>query len=57
MKRIIRFTKARFIAISISLALIIFGITNFIISGGFNLGIDFKGGYILQVQIAPVRGR
>ncbi|MEJ2662891.1 MAG: protein translocase subunit SecF [Spirochaetia bacterium] len=54
MKRIIRFTKARFIAISISLALIIFGITNFIISGGFNLGIDFKGGYILQVQIAPV---
>jgi preprotein translocase subunit SecF len=54
MKRIIRFTKARFIAISISLAVILFGIGNFFVSGGFNLGLDFKGGYFLQVQIAPV---
>ncbi len=54
MRRIIRFTKARFIAIGISLAVILFGIGNYFVSGGFNLGLDFKGGYFLQAQIAPV---
>jgi preprotein translocase subunit SecF len=54
MKRIIRFSKFRFIALSISAALIIFSIVNFFVGQGFNLGIDFKGGLIQQIQIAPV---
>jgi len=54
MKRIIRFSKLRFIALGISLTLIVFGAVNFFINQGFNLGIDFKGGLIQQIQIAPV---
>ena len=54
MKKIIRFTRYRFIMITISLVVIISGYTGLIIRGGFNLGIDFKGGLTEQIQIAPV---
>ncbi|MBN1798527.1 MAG: protein translocase subunit SecF [Spirochaetales bacterium] len=54
MKRIVRFSKLRFIALTVSLALIAFGVANFFIGQGFNLGIDFKGGLIQQIQVAPV---
>jgi len=54
MRRVIKFTKYRFIMITISLVVIISGYTGLILRGGFNLGIDFKGGLTEQIQIAPV---
>jgi preprotein translocase subunit SecF len=53
MKKIIKFTKIRFLAISISLTLIVIGIASYVINNGFNMGIDFAGGLVMQVQIAP----
>ncbi|MBN2532008.1 MAG: protein translocase subunit SecF [Spirochaetales bacterium] len=54
MKKIIPFTKFRFIMFGVSLTLLIgFGIGTFL-RGGFNSGIDFAGGWNIQVQFAPV---
>lgn len=46
----INFIKFRHIAISISLAVIITGIVFFIMNKGFNLGIDFTGGIMVQLK-------
>ncbi|MCD6120498.1 MAG: protein translocase subunit SecF [Spirochaetales bacterium] len=54
MRKVIKFTKYRFIMITISLVVIISGYAGLILRGGFNLGIDFKGGLTEQIQIAPV---
>ncbi len=54
MRRVIRFTKMRYIMITISLLVIIAGYVGLVVNGGFNLGIDFKGGLTEQVQIVPV---
>ena len=53
MKRVIRFSRLRFVMIGISASLIITGVVVFALRG-FNLGIDFRGGVSLQIQIAPV---
>ena len=47
----IQFVRVRFIAISISLLLILAGIVSLIVHGGPNYGIDFRGGTLVQVKI------
>ncbi|MEM5948271.1 protein translocase subunit SecF [Spirochaetia bacterium 38H-sp] len=49
--KVVRFTKYRFIAITISLLIIIGGAVGTYLNGGFNLGIDFKAGMTEQVSI------
>jgi len=46
----INFVKFRYIAISISLIVIIAGIVFFVMNKGFDLGIDFKGGIMVQLK-------
>ena len=53
MKRVIRFTKIRYIMFILSALVIIGGMTGLYLQG-FNLGIDFTGGVNKQFQIAPV---
>jgi len=47
----IPFIRYRYIAMTISLALILTGIVSLIIHGGPNYGIDFRGGTLVQVKI------
>ncbi len=54
MKRVINFTKIRFIMFAVSAVLIIAGIVGTIAMGGWNLGIDFQSGLSQRIQIAPV---
>lgn len=54
MKRVIRFTKLRYIMFVVSVVLIVAGLTVTSINDGFNLGIDFQAGLNQRVQIAPV---
>ena len=54
MRRVIRFTRLRYIMITLSLLVIVSGYVGLYLRGGFNLGIDFKGGLTEQFQIAPV---
>ncbi|MFP4383887.1 MAG: protein translocase subunit SecF [Spirochaetia bacterium] len=53
MKKIIQFTKPRFIMLAVSLVLILGGIAGTVLRGGFNLGIDFSAGINLRVQVTP----
>jgi preprotein translocase subunit SecF len=53
MKRVIQFTKLRFLMIILSLLLIIGGAMGYFVRGGFNLGIDFTAGLTEQIQITP----
>lgn len=53
MKRVIQFSKARYLFFGFSSLLIIIGIIGFIIHGGFNLGVDFEAGIAFQFQVAP----
>lgn len=53
MRRVIKFTKLRYVMFAVSLALIIAGIAATSLLGGFNLGIDFQAGLNQRVQIAP----
>ena len=53
MKRVIQFTKLRFVMLIVSLLLIGGGIAGVIYRGGFNIGIDFEAGLNMRVQIAP----
>lgn len=53
MKRVIPFTKIRFIMFGFSAFLLIGGLVGTIVRGGFNIGIDFRAGISEQVQIAP----
>ena len=54
MKRVINFTKSRFIMFAVSAIIIVAGIGGTIAQGGLNLGIDFQSGLSQRVQIAPV---
>ncbi len=54
MKRVIKFTKLRYVMFLFSFLVIGGGITGTIINGGFNLGIDFQAGLNQRIQIAPV---
>ncbi len=47
----IQFIHIRYIAMSISLILILAGIVSLIVHGGPNYGIDFRGGTLVQVKI------
>ncbi len=54
MKRVIRFTKIRYVMFLFSILVIVGGIVGTINNGGFNLGIDFQAGLNQRIQIAPV---
>jgi len=54
MNRVIPFLKFRFLAFAISALIIIGGISYTLLTTGFNLGMDFRGGFSAQVRIAPV---
>ena len=51
MKKVINFTRLRYIMYAVSLVFIIGGIIGTVARGGFNLGIDFQAGINEQVQI------
>ncbi len=53
MKRVIPFSKARFVFFAFSAAIMITGIVGYVVNGGFNLGVDFKAGVAIQFQVAP----
>jgi preprotein translocase subunit SecF len=53
MKRVIRFSKARYFFFAFSGLLMLCGVAGYVINGGFNLGVDFKAGIAIQFQIAP----
>ncbi|MDR2842383.1 MAG: protein translocase subunit SecF [Spirochaetaceae bacterium] len=53
MKRTIHFSKVFIPAAIISVVLIAFGITGYVLKGGFNLGVDFKAGLMQEIQFAP----
>ncbi len=54
MRRVIKFTKMRYVMFLLSILVIGGGITGTILNGGYNLGIDFQAGLNQRVQIAPV---
>ncbi len=54
MKRVIKFTKIRFVMFAVSIVVILAGVAGTVANGGFNLGIDFKSGLSQRIQIAPV---
>ncbi|MBA7660910.1 Protein-export membrane protein SecF [subsurface metagenome] len=53
MKRVIHFTDARFLMLSLSLLLILAGAAGLYLRGGFNLGIDFTAGLTERILINP----
>jgi len=53
MKRVIQFSRARYLFFAFSSLLIIIGIVGFIVNHGFNLGVDFEAGIEFQFQVAP----
>jgi preprotein translocase subunit SecF len=53
MKRIIPFSKYFLPTAIFSTILAILGIAGYIFKGGFNLGVDFKAGFIQEVRFAP----
>jgi preprotein translocase subunit SecF len=53
MKRVIRFSRARYWFFGFSALLILIGIGAYIANRGLNLGVDFKAGVAYQFQIAP----
>lgn len=53
MKRVIQFSRARYLFFGFSSILIIIGIVGFVVNRGFNLGVDFEAGIAFQFQVAP----
>ncbi|HET6488029.1 MAG TPA: protein translocase subunit SecF [Spirochaetia bacterium] len=53
MKRVIRFSRARYYFFGFSGTLILIGILGLILNHGFNLGVDFRAGLSIQFHIAP----
>ncbi len=53
MKRVIRFSRHRFVMLGLSGAIILTGIVLLAVRG-LNMGIDFRGGLTQQIQVAPV---
>ncbi len=54
MTKVIRFSKLRYIVPAVSVALIVAGILITFLVTGINLGIDFRPGVVVRLQIAPV---
>lgn len=54
MKRVIHFTRLRWIMFGLSTCLLLGGLVGTILRGGFNIGIDFRAGLSEEVEIAPV---
>ena len=54
MKKVIKFTKIRYLMFLMSILAITGGIVGTIANGGFNLGIDYQAGLNQRVQIVPV---
>jgi preprotein translocase subunit SecF len=52
-KKIYPITKFRFVAVVVSVLLLLVGLVSYVAFGGFNLGIDFQSGFSQRVQIAP----
>ena len=53
MKRVIRFSRARYWFFGFSSLLILIGIGGYVVNHGLNLGVDFKAGITFQFQVAP----
>ena len=53
MKRVIRFSRARYGFFAFSGTLIVIGIAALLLNHGLNLGVDFKAGIAYQFQVAP----
>jgi len=53
MKKTIQFSKFFIPAAVISMILVVFSISGYIINKGFALGVDFQAGHIMEVQVAP----
>ena len=53
MKRVIQFSRARYVFFGFSALLILMGIVGFIVNHGLNLGVDFEPGIAFQFQVAP----
>jgi preprotein translocase subunit SecF len=53
MKRVIRFSRARYWFFGFSSLLILIGIAGYIVNHGLNLGVDFRAGIAFQFQVAP----
>jgi preprotein translocase subunit SecF len=53
MKRVIRFSRARYWFFIFSAVLILVGIVGYVVNHGLNLGVDFKAGVEFQFQVAP----
>jgi preprotein translocase subunit SecF len=53
MKRVIRFSRARYWFFGFSSLLILIGIAGYVVNHGLNLGVDFKAGVEFQFQVAP----
>ncbi|TVQ95767.1 MAG: protein translocase subunit SecF [Spirochaetaceae bacterium] len=51
MRKVIEFTRIRFVMIALSVVVIAAGLTGTIVQGGFNLGIDFQAGSTQRVLI------
>ncbi len=51
----IRFSKIRFLMLSLSLAIIAGGAIGTFLQGGFNLGIDFQAGLSIRVAVDPTK--
>lgn len=50
-RKTIEFTKYRFVFIGLSILLLAGGLAGTLLQGGFNLGIDFRSGVSLQVEL------
>jgi preprotein translocase subunit SecF len=53
MKRVIQFSRVRYLFFGFSAVLLLIGIVAFIVNRGLNLGVDFKAGIAFQLQVAP----
>ncbi|MCL2442322.1 MAG: protein translocase subunit SecF [Treponema sp.] len=53
MKKIINFSKFFKPAAVISIILVVFSISGYIINKGFTLGVDFQAGHVMEVKVAP----
>lgn len=54
MKKNLPVIKTRFIALTVSIVLLVIGFVSLIMNSGFNTGIDFESGLSQRIQIAPV---
>jgi preprotein translocase subunit SecF len=52
-KKTYAITKYRFVALAVSILLLVGGVVGFFVHDGFNLSIDFQSGFSQRVQIAP----